>query len=91
MTKLSLAEQKKLMQAARAARRDSGGVVSSKSDMAGLEVRQPKRTRGANTQATPSKSGPPAQEEPSQGVTPHFNLFNRRVIFNCLSLFRVCD
>ena len=64
MTKLSLAEQKKLMQAARAARMNSGGVVSSKSDKTGLEVRQPKRTRGVNTQPTPSKSEPSAPGEP---------------------------
>ena len=69
MTKMSLDEKKKLMQAARAAWTNSGVVIPLQSDKAGLEIRQSKRVRGVTTQETPSKSDPPAQEEPSQGAS----------------------
>ena len=49
MTKLSLAEKKKLMQAARAARMNSWDVVPLQSDKAGLEIRQSKRAKGVTT------------------------------------------
>ena len=75
MTKLSLAEKKKLMQAARAARMNSGDVVPPQSDKVGLEIWQSKRAKGVTIQETPSKSDPPAQEEPSQGASKRLKTF----------------
>ena len=71
MTDLSVSEQKKLMKAARAARKGTGGPSESKSDLSGLETRQPKRARTTSTKAISSKHESqtltvPVQEDVSQ-------------------------
>ena len=72
MTDLSVSEQKKLMKAARAARKGTGGPSESKSDLSGLETRQPKRARATGTRVVIGKDESqtleiPAQENASQG------------------------
>lgn len=49
MTDMSVKEQRKLMAAARAARMGDGGPSETKSDLAGLEVRIPKKKKNVVT------------------------------------------
>ena len=65
------------MKAARAARKGTGGPSESKSDLSGLEIRPPKRTRGTSTKAAKNESQSlvvPIQENISQGDPNKFKI-----------------
>src|ERR1051325_5954634 len=78
MTDMSVKEQRKLMAEARAARMDSGGPSETKSNLAGPEVRVPKKKKNVTTRdpaaetniiaASPLKH--PAEPEPAPESIP---------------------